>query len=323
MIKINLFFEQIKMEFKIIDYKELKSLGKGKNGAVSLVQDEHNNLLVLKIVKKPGGYNELVMKELDHPNILKIKHYSETEAAVLIFFDYNPNVVELFLITQKPVSDYKDIYIHKYNIAAKMIDAVMYLQSKNIVHGDIKPQNFLLDTTTFEPYLIDFDGSCEYYDETVITTKKNRSCNTRYVGGTPNYVSPYILENNRICYSVDIYSLGITLLVFLTQIKNIWGDANTAQGVYNMKKLFKIHIQDGNLYYKKSDSTFSAKVQKDIFKYSDFNAYSFSDNISYINKGVADALNLMMSNTEKECINLEEIKNAFIEAHKEVMAHLE
>ena len=102
-----------------------------------------------------------------------------------------------------------------------MLNAIRYLHQNNIVHGDIKPENIII-TNDFSSYLIDFDSACEFYD--LSEKREHSNCNVANVTGSLEYASPLILNENKISFSNDIYSLGYTFLnIFLNSNDIPWG----------------------------------------------------------------------------------------------------
>ncbi len=77
-----------------------------------------------------------------------------------------------------------------------MIDATVYLHSKNIIHWDIKPENILLSFNGVK--LTDFGWS-------IHSPKGSR----KTFCGTLEYLAPEILRKNEYDKSVDIWCLGI------------------------------------------------------------------------------------------------------------------
>lgn len=86
------------------------------------------------------------------------------------------------------------------NVAKEICDALEYLESRQIVHGDIKPSNIIITADGNHAKLIDFGfaDSPEYGS-------------LKQSGGTRRYASPEQLANSEIKSSSDIFALGKVL----------------------------------------------------------------------------------------------------------------
>ena len=85
----------------------------------------------------------------------------------------------------------------------KLLESLDYLHSKKLMHRDIKPENIILKDNISETdiVLVDF-GLCEYTDSKELLFKR---C------GTPGYVAPEILNDEKYSTKVDIFSAGVIL----------------------------------------------------------------------------------------------------------------
>ena len=98
----------------------------------------------------------------------------------------------------------KDEYItDTVSIFKNMLPTLAECHNRNIIHGDIKPENILLDINQY-PIFIDFGQSVDL-------SKLNNSLG--YMG-TEGYAPPE-LDKGITGYFTDIYSLGITLYISL------------------------------------------------------------------------------------------------------------
>ena len=126
-----------------------------------------------------------------------------------IVLEYIPNDLTSFINSSEKV---KEEILRKFleDLVAGLID----LKNLGFVHGDIKPENILLDD--FKPKIIDFGSSRIYPQETHENIK---------IKGTPKYLDPELwrclaLGESVASYDVlqaDLYSLGITILDFIRQ----------------------------------------------------------------------------------------------------------
>lgn len=85
----------------------------------------------------------------------------------------------------------------------QILSGINYLHSLNIIHGDIKPENILLDETRERVYLCDF-GLSDYESE--------RLCSPT---GTKQFMSP---DGTRVfCQKkFDIWACGVTMHLLFT-----------------------------------------------------------------------------------------------------------
>ena len=105
-------------------------------------------------------------------------------------------------------------------IIDQMLNALLQLSIKGIIHRDIKPDNILVDyeydangnLLLKEPnfYLSDFGLSVQLPCE-----RKFRSIKLSYESGTPLYFAPEILSERRnYDEKIDIWALGVTLVTY-------------------------------------------------------------------------------------------------------------
>lgn len=107
----------------------------------------------------------------------------------------------------------------KWNIAVKLLDALDYIHSRDIVHRDIKPENIMFRTPA-EPYLIDFGLA-----KVPATTRTAAS-----PVGSPKYMSLFIHEGKEYLPQDD-YISAATVLLYLFD-----GAAAAAQWIYKTQQ---------------------------------------------------------------------------------------
>ncbi|KAG1682193.1 Serine/threonine-protein kinase Chk2 [Nymphon striatum] len=213
-------------------YTVSKFLGRGACGEVRLVfkKDDCCQAFAMKIIAKKkfsiGGsilkvrnsntlvdlsaqvQNEVnVMKNLDHPCIVKIENVIDTPDYLYIILE----LVEGGELFDRIVSCKKLKESNAKLLFYQMVLAVQYLHSQGITHRDLKAENILL-TNEEDQTLIkvtDFGLSKLINSSTVMQT----FC------GTPNYLAPEILISGgkgRYTNAIDCWSLGVILYVCLS-----------------------------------------------------------------------------------------------------------
>lgn len=95
-----------------------------------------------------------------------------------------------------------------YSIALSLCDVLGYINSKNIIHGDIKPSNIIMSDISEDIFLIDFGSASDVY------SYYSDSLNDKTA--TITYASPEVLHSTGFTASSDIYSFGLTLLYLST-----------------------------------------------------------------------------------------------------------
>jgi calcium-dependent protein kinase len=147
--------------------------------------------------------NELsILRESDHPNIIKLYETYEDETSVHIVMEYckGGDLLDNLIET----GQYDEELTAK--IFGKILSAVNYLHSLNICHRDIKPDNFLFTSKRIDAEIkcIDFGLATKFGEDDMMHSKV----------GTPYYLAPEVLRGNyrKEC---DIWSLGALLYVML------------------------------------------------------------------------------------------------------------
>ena len=194
-----------------------------------------NEKYALKKFEKEKSYkikkyidNEIdILKEIDHPNLLKLYEVKTTPNYYLLLTEYY-NGLQL----SKNLEKYKDKFKKPFSeeivqyFMKQIISGIKYLQDRNIIHRDISLKNIMLNYDSEEDLnnqnllkatikIIDF-GFSRYLDKNELTYSSL---------GAPLYMDPIILKKtlsyenyknlgyNNKC---DIWSIGICCYEMLT-----------------------------------------------------------------------------------------------------------
>ncbi|KAE8663290.1 putative receptor-like protein kinase [Hibiscus syriacus] len=168
-----------------------------------------------------GSYrlNQVFRQELDillrlrHDNIVKLLGYCDDLDEGAMVFEYVPNGNLQEKLHDSELLPWKT----RIAIAFQLAQAVEYLHEKcslQIVHGDIKPSNVLLDEC-FNCKLCDFGSAKMGFSSTV----KPPSCSKQVMVGSPGYTDPHYLRTGLASKKNDVYSLGVIMLELVTGMK--------------------------------------------------------------------------------------------------------
>lgn len=197
-------------------YAMKQELGSGHFAQVFLCNEKSTGdcYAVKRFTKKPdvdekakydGLHQEVAMlMGISHVNILCLKETFNEPEAVYVVLELAPEG-ELF---QYITVHQKLTEAETRKVFLQLFEGIKYLHDRNMVHRDIKPENILLMDTDLTVKIGDF-GLAKIVGEASFTTT---------LCGTPSYVAPEILVNNkarRYTKAVDIWSLGVVLYICL------------------------------------------------------------------------------------------------------------
>ena len=191
-----------------------KELGKGSFATVKLgIHKITNKKYAIKIYSKTNLYdiekrnsvkNEIsILKQLNHENIMKLYEVIDTKKYIYLILEYINGISLMEYLKNKPQKRIEENKCKE--IFYQIVKGINYCQMKNIYHRDIKLENILLIDEKIVK-IIDFGFS----------VKCSIHCYQKFLCGTPNYMSPEIINKNKYIpkYS-DLWSLGVLLYIML------------------------------------------------------------------------------------------------------------
>lgn len=191
-------------------YYLLEELGKGGMGAVYLARDANlNRKVAIKVLKPKFGQNpafvQALLKEakaaaaLNHKNLVHIFHFGQEKEQPYIAMEWVDGIRLDECIdpeTEQEENGWLDVM---WQVALGLAAA----ETKNIIHGDIKPANILMNQ----------DGVAKISDFGIA---RFQGAEDDRVLGTPLYIAPEKSQGKPVDARADQFSLGATFYHILS-----------------------------------------------------------------------------------------------------------
>ncbi|MHC4777988.1 MAG: protein kinase domain-containing protein, partial [Planctomycetota bacterium] len=194
-------------------YRVLRLLGRGGAGKVHLVEDEEDSSVhkALKVVElrpgREGNFDQIrgefeILARYSHPNLARAYEIGREESQAYFTMEY---VKGIDLLEASGRMEREDVL----RLAFQLLKALAFIHSLGLVHGDLKPQNVLVEDEDGTPTakLIDFGLA--------VSVLRGR-VTTMIHAGTPAYMPPEKILGAPPDPRSDLYSFGVTLFHCLT-----------------------------------------------------------------------------------------------------------
>ncbi len=159
------------------------------------------------------GREIAVLKECPSPFIVKLGSIAPRECEIddNTFIVYSEELLPgkslRSLVSKQPPPTLQELA----TIGRCLLDAVMELSTKNVIHRDIKPDNIIMTENEDRPCVLLDLGVAFLVGGTRITK------DTHHVPGTLYYLAPEMLDSGfrqNLDYRADLYAIGLTLYEF-------------------------------------------------------------------------------------------------------------
>ncbi|MEM7129909.1 MAG: tetratricopeptide repeat protein [Chloroflexota bacterium] len=168
--------------------KRVTRLGKPTHGELASTKDDPCMNL---------AHEFQTLASLRHPYIISVLDYGfDDERQPFFTMDYLPNAQTILEAGQDKPLTYKTALIQQ------LLEAIAYLHHRDILHGDLKPENVLVSTDTVR--VLDFGFAA------------NKKTKAEVSAGTPLYMAPEQFQDTEISLSSDLYAIGILTYQLLT-----------------------------------------------------------------------------------------------------------
>ncbi|RXG57025.1 Serine/threonine-protein kinase PLK4 [Armadillidium vulgare] len=197
----------------IEDYDVFESIGKGGFGTVfqARCQNTGKDVAIKKIAKhtlKNERYTNRVREEvkihstLNNESILKLYTFFEDDDFVYLVLELCPNG-NLEQKLKQMGGSFKEEEAAKY--LGQVVDGLVYLHSRGIMHRDLNPRNLLLSVK----------GKIKIADFGLAAKIKKPDEKHMTFCGTPNYISPEMASKQSYGLEADVWNIGCLLHTML------------------------------------------------------------------------------------------------------------
>nr|XP_004668127.2 myosin light chain kinase 2, skeletal/cardiac muscle [Jaculus jaculus] len=199
------------------------TLGGGKFGAVCTCTEKATGLkLAAKVIKKQTPKDKEmvmleieVMNQLNHRNLIQLYSAIETSHEIILFMEY----IEGGELFERIVDeDYQLTEVDTMVFVRQICDGILFMHKMRVLHLDLKPENILcVNTTGHLVKIIDFGLARRYNPEEKLKVNF----------GTPEFLSPEVVNYDQISDKTDMWSLGVITYMLLSGLSPFLGDDDT------------------------------------------------------------------------------------------------
>uniref|UniRef100_A0A6I8N1P2 Myosin light chain kinase 2 n=1 Tax=Ornithorhynchus anatinus TaxID=9258 RepID=A0A6I8N1P2_ORNAN len=200
-----------------------EQVDRGKFGEVCTCTEKATGLkLAAKIIKKQSAKDKdmvlleiEVMNLLNHQNLIQLYAAIESPHHIILFMEF----IEGGELFERIVDeDYQLTEVDTMVFVRQICDGVLFMHKMMVLHLDLKPENILcVSSTGHMVKIIDFGLARRY------NPKEKLQVNF----GTPEFLSPEVVNYDRISEKTDMWSVGVITYMLLSGLSPFLGDNDT------------------------------------------------------------------------------------------------
>ncbi|XP_009091484.3 myosin light chain kinase 2, skeletal/cardiac muscle [Serinus canaria] len=198
-------------------------LGGGKFGEVHTCTEKETGLkLAAKVIRKQGAKDKEmvlleidVMNQLNHHNLIQLYDAIETPREIILFMEF----VEGGELFERIIDDdYQLTEVDCMVFVRQICEGIRFMHHMGVLHLDLKPENILCVAATGHMVkIIDFGLARRY--------NPNEKLKVNF--GTPEFLSPEVVNYEQVSYSTDMWSMGVITYMLLSGLSPFLGDDDT------------------------------------------------------------------------------------------------
>ncbi|KAM6404380.1 myosin light chain kinase 2, skeletal/cardiac muscle [Rhynochetos jubatus] len=198
-------------------------LGGGKFGEVHTCTEKQTGLkLAAKVIRKQGAKDKEmvlleidVMNQLNHRNLIQLYDAIETPREIILFMEF----VEGGELFERIIDD--DYHLTEVDcmvFVRQICEGIRFMHHMHVLHLDLKPENILCVAATGHMVkIIDFGLARRYNPQEKLKVNF----------GTPEFLSPEVVNYEQVSYSTDMWSMGVITYMLLSGLSPFLGDNDT------------------------------------------------------------------------------------------------
>ncbi|XP_021272546.1 myosin light chain kinase 2, skeletal/cardiac muscle [Numida meleagris] len=156
-----------------------------------------------------------VMNQLNHRNLIQLYDAIETPREIILFMEF----VEGGELFERIIDD--DYHLTEVDcmvFVRQICEGIRFMHHMRVLHLDLKPENILCVAATGHMVkIIDFGLARRYNPQEKLKVNF----------GTPEFLSPEVVNYEQVSYSTDMWSMGVITYMLLSGLSPFLGDNDT------------------------------------------------------------------------------------------------